>query len=285
MASWHSRDWTADRDASARSRLDELFEAEPDRLKRLTLRRRRDPFRLVEDPSRRGAARARSSSWPKPASSRRARCLVRGRDRQSDRGPAGDPCRRARAGRARGSRARRRAPRADARLVDAIEGGAFGEIDGDPPHRHRRVGAGPGPAGRRAGRDADRFEVRVLSNIDGEAFDEATWGLDPATTLVVAASARPSPPPRRWPTSTRRSNGCARPGSPIPTARSSPSPPRPTRRSNSASTKPASCRSARGSAGAIRCGRRSACRSRWRSAGARSRNCSKARRRWTAISG
>jgi glucose-6-phosphate isomerase len=28
----------------------------------------------------------------------------------------------------------------------------------------------------------------VLSNIDGEAFDEATWGLDPASTLVVAVS-------------------------------------------------------------------------------------------------
>ncbi len=38
------------------------------------------------------------------------------------------------------------------------------------------------------GRDADRFEVRVLANIDGEAFDEATWGLDPASTLVIAVS-------------------------------------------------------------------------------------------------
>ncbi len=38
------------------------------------------------------------------------------------------------------------------------------------------------------GRDADRFEVRVLSNIDGEAFDEASWGLDPASTLVIAVS-------------------------------------------------------------------------------------------------
>ena len=28
----------------------------------------------------------------------------------------------------------------------------------------------------------------MLSNIDGEAFDEATWGLDPASTLVVAVS-------------------------------------------------------------------------------------------------
>ena len=37
-----------------------------------------------------------------------------------------------------------------------------------------------------AGRD--RLEVRFLSNIDGEAFDDAVCVLDPATTLVVAAS-------------------------------------------------------------------------------------------------
>lgn len=73
-------------------------------------------------------------------------------------------------------------------LIDAIEGGAFGEIDSI---LHIGIGGsalGPDLIIDALGRDADRFEVRVLSNIDGEAFDEATWGLDPASTLVVAVS-------------------------------------------------------------------------------------------------
>ena len=73
-------------------------------------------------------------------------------------------------------------------LVDAIEGGAFGEIESI---LHIGIGGsalGPDLVIDALGRDSDRFEVRVLSNIDGEAFDEATWGLDPASTLVVAVS-------------------------------------------------------------------------------------------------
>ena len=73
-------------------------------------------------------------------------------------------------------------------LFDAIEGGAFGEIDSV---LHIGIGGsalGPDLVIDALGRDTDRFEVRVLSNIDGEAFDEATWGLDPASTLVVAVS-------------------------------------------------------------------------------------------------
>lgn len=73
-------------------------------------------------------------------------------------------------------------------LIDAIEGGAFGEIESV---LHIGIGGsalGPDLVIDALGRDADRLEVRVLSNIDGEAFDEATWGLDPASTLVVAVS-------------------------------------------------------------------------------------------------
>ena len=73
-------------------------------------------------------------------------------------------------------------------LIDAIEGGAFGEIESI---LHIGIGGsalGPDLVIDALGRDADRYEVRVLSNIDGEAFDEATWGLDPASTLVVAVS-------------------------------------------------------------------------------------------------
>lgn len=73
-------------------------------------------------------------------------------------------------------------------LVDAIEGGAFGEIESI---LHIGIGGsalGPDLVIDALGRDADRFEVRVLANIDGEAFDRATWGLDPASTMIVAVS-------------------------------------------------------------------------------------------------
>ena len=73
-------------------------------------------------------------------------------------------------------------------LVDAIEGGAFGEIESI---LHIGIGGsalGPDLVIDALGRDADRYDVRVLANIDGEAFDEAIWGLDPASTLVVGVS-------------------------------------------------------------------------------------------------
>lgn len=73
-------------------------------------------------------------------------------------------------------------------LTDAIEGGAFGEVEAI---LHIGIGGsalGPDLVIDALGRDADRYDVRVLANIDGEAFDEAVGGLDPATTLVVAVS-------------------------------------------------------------------------------------------------
>jgi glucose-6-phosphate isomerase len=73
-------------------------------------------------------------------------------------------------------------------LVDAIEGGAFGEIESI---LHIGIGGsalGPDLVIDALGRDADRYDVRVLSNVDGEAFDEAVGGLDPAATLVIGVS-------------------------------------------------------------------------------------------------
>ncbi len=73
-------------------------------------------------------------------------------------------------------------------LVDAIEGGAFGEIEAV---LHIGIGGsalGPDLVIDALGRDADRFDVRVLANIDGEAFDEAVGGLDPASTLIIGVS-------------------------------------------------------------------------------------------------
>ncbi|MFL6721977.1 MAG: glucose-6-phosphate isomerase, partial [Sphingomonas sp.] len=81
--------------------------------------------------------------------------------------------------------ARRRRMRA---VVDAIEGGAFGDVTGV---LHVGIGGsvlGPHLLVDALGRRSAALNVRFLSNIDGAAFDEAVRPLDPATTLVVAAS-------------------------------------------------------------------------------------------------
>ena len=73
-------------------------------------------------------------------------------------------------------------------LVDAIEAGAFGDVTGI---LHIGIGGsvlGPALLVDALGRRASPFRVRFLSNIDGAAFDDAVEPLDPATTLVVAAS-------------------------------------------------------------------------------------------------
>ena len=73
-------------------------------------------------------------------------------------------------------------------LIDAIEADAFGEVDSV---LHIGIGGsalGPDLLLDALGRDSDRYLVSVVSNIDGQAFDEAVEVLDPATTLVVAAS-------------------------------------------------------------------------------------------------
>jgi glucose-6-phosphate isomerase len=73
-------------------------------------------------------------------------------------------------------------------LVDAIEAGAFGQITGV---LHIGIGGsvlGPELLVDALGRRASVLTVRFLSNIDGAAFDDAVRPLDPATTLVVAAS-------------------------------------------------------------------------------------------------
>ena len=73
-------------------------------------------------------------------------------------------------------------------LAQAVEAGAFGEIGAV---LHIGIGGshlGPKLAIDALGRQCRDFAVRFLSNIDGAAFDQAVAGLDPATTLVVAAS-------------------------------------------------------------------------------------------------
>jgi glucose-6-phosphate isomerase len=73
-------------------------------------------------------------------------------------------------------------------LVDAIEAGAFGDVTGI---LHIGIGGsvlGPALLTDALGWHGSALNVRFLSNIDGAAFDEAVKPLDPATTLVVAAS-------------------------------------------------------------------------------------------------
>ena len=73
-------------------------------------------------------------------------------------------------------------------LVDAIEGGAFGEV------RHLlHIGIGGSALGPdllidALGRRADRYEVAVVSNVDGAALQAVFDRFDPATTMIAVAS-------------------------------------------------------------------------------------------------
>jgi glucose-6-phosphate isomerase len=73
-------------------------------------------------------------------------------------------------------------------LVDAIEAGAFGDVTGV-----LHIGIGGSVLGPEFLIDSlwgssSKLGVSFLSNVDPEAFERATEPLDPATTLVVAAS-------------------------------------------------------------------------------------------------
>ena len=156
-------------------------------------------------------------------------------------------------------------------LVEAIHEGALGEVK----HLiHVGIGGsalGPALAVDALARDLALVDVHVVSNIDGLALEEAFEACDPATTLIAVASKTFTTIETMTNAQSALALARARTASPIPTAGWSRSPPIPTRRSNGASTRPASCRSPKASAGAIRCGRPSASRSRWRSGGRISR--------------
>jgi glucose-6-phosphate isomerase len=73
-------------------------------------------------------------------------------------------------------------------LVDAIEAGAFGDVSGV---LHIGIGGsvlGPHLLIDALGRESSSVRVSFLSNVDPHAFEEAVQPLDPATTLIVAAS-------------------------------------------------------------------------------------------------
>ena len=73
-------------------------------------------------------------------------------------------------------------------LIDAVEGGAFGEV-----HGLLHIGIGGSSLGPELlldalGRNLGGYGVSILSNIDGQAVDDALDPLDPETTLIVAVS-------------------------------------------------------------------------------------------------
>ncbi len=168
--------------------LHELFEAEPDRLSRLTFDVAGIHFdwskthldaalmdRLVERAEQMGFAAARdglfSGDIVNPSEGRSATHVA---ERGSGAPDEVDL-----------ATARRQRMRA---LVDAIEAGAFGQLTGI---LHIGIGGsllGPALLVDALGRRASPVNVRFLSNIDGAAFDDAVKPLDPATTLVVVAS-------------------------------------------------------------------------------------------------
>jgi glucose-6-phosphate isomerase len=169
-------------------RLDELFAAEPDRLSRLTFEVAGIYFdwskthleaatidRFVGRAEEANFAAARDALFAgeivNPSEGRPATHVAeRGSGASEDVATA---------------QARRNRMRA---LIDAIEAGAFEDVTGV---LHIGIGGsvlGPALLVDALGRRKARVDVSFLSNIDGEAFDEATEGLDPATTLVVVAS-------------------------------------------------------------------------------------------------
>jgi glucose-6-phosphate isomerase len=73
-------------------------------------------------------------------------------------------------------------------MIDAIEAGALGEV------RHiLHIGIGGSALGPdflidALGRDAGRYEAAVVSNVDGSALEEALARFDPKTTIIAIAS-------------------------------------------------------------------------------------------------
>ena len=168
--------------------LDQLFDGEPDRLSRLTF----DAAGIYFDWSKthldaqsieRGLERAESMGFAGARDALFAGEIVnpsegRPATHVAERG-SGAP------GEVDLATARRQRMRA---LVDAIEGGAFGELTGI---LHIGIGGsllGPALLIDALGRRSSNLTVRFLSNIDGAAFDDAVKPLDPATTIVVVAS-------------------------------------------------------------------------------------------------
>jgi glucose-6-phosphate isomerase len=179
--------WSAVERAETRP-LKDLFEAEPDRVRRLTVeesgisfdfskthlsRPVLDAFVALADAAELAAAREAlfAGRIVNPTEGRAA-------EHSAERGQGAPES----VARAAALHARMRA------LVDAIEAGAFGPI------RHLlHIGIGGSALGPdfvvdALGRDSGRYDVAVVSNVDGAALEEAVADFDPHTTLIAIAS-------------------------------------------------------------------------------------------------
>ena len=175
-------------DSHGARRLDELFKAEPDRLSRLSFEVAGIYFDWSKTHLDAGLVEAFSALSEKRGFAGAREALFTGGTVNPSEGQAAEHV----AERGNGApeavdlaTARRQRMRA---LIDAIEGGAFGDVTGV---LHIGIGGsvlGPALLVDALGRRRAGYKVRFLSNIDGEAFDETVGDLDPATTLVVAAS-------------------------------------------------------------------------------------------------
>jgi glucose-6-phosphate isomerase len=175
-------------EAEPRATLAALFEAEPDRLSRLTLEESGIRFdwskthlsaallgRFTALAEAAGLAAARDALFAgKPVNTSEGRAA----EHSAERGEGSpDSVKRARA-----FHSRMRA------LIDAIEADAFGPI------RHvLHVGIGGSALGPdllidALGRDANRYETAIVSNVDGLALEEAFARFDPTATLLCIAS-------------------------------------------------------------------------------------------------
>ena len=175
-------------EAIANAPLQQLFEAEGDRLDRLTL----DEAGIHFDFAKTHLSRAHLDAFVKLADAadlagRRDALFAgdivnptegRAAEHTAERGEGAPES----VARARQLHARMRT------LIDAIEAEAFG------PVRHiLHVGIGGSALGPdflidALGRDAGRYDTAIVSNVDGLALEEAVAGFDPHSTLLVIAS-------------------------------------------------------------------------------------------------
>lgn len=168
--------------------LAELFQADPDRLSRLTFEEAGIYFdfsktHLSADLIKGFVALAETSGFAAKRDALFAGAIVnvsegRAAEHSAERGHGSPES----IARARGFHARMRA------MIDAIEAEALGPI------RHiLHVGIGGSALGPdllvdALGRDSDRYEVAVVSNVDGAALEEVFKRFDPQATLLVVAS-------------------------------------------------------------------------------------------------
>ena len=264
----------------------DLFAAEPDRLSGLAIEERGIRFDFSKTHLSRALvesflALAEAGRARRRAATRcsRARSSIRPRAAPPSMAPSAAQGAPDSVARAAAFHARMRA------LVDAIEAEAFGPI------RHiLHIGIGGSALGPKLlidalGRTPGRYEAAIVSNVDGAALEEAIAGFDPHATLIAIAS-------KTFTTTETMLNAAL--GAAMAGGSGGRGSLRPGRRAHRRARQGDRVRGRRdpdpalrrdASAAAIRSGRRSAFRRRWRSAGTRSKACSRARPRWTAISG